>query len=156
MRRMFRLQTEDELRDAFRPKDRDVVELLPEMKFPLFVRDYLAWVHPSGGRVFLLFAVPNGAATGIVFQSNGGNGTSVAQMCDWCHSYGVGTQIGLLTAQLNANKRVGVHLCSDLSCRQKIEDEANRAGKNPLPLLKDLVERIGVFASDGLKIDLFR
>ena len=153
---MFRLTSEAQLRDCFRPKDRDVVELSSDLKFPMLVRDSVSWLHPGGGHVFLVFAVPNGTPTGIAFQSNGGTSAAIGQMCDWCHSWGSGSEVALLTTRLNANKRVGVHVCSDLSCRRKIEDEANRAGRSPLPALRDLVDRIGQFASVGLKIDLFR
>lgn len=152
---MFRLQSEDALKASFRPKDAALVEPPPGLTYPLAVLDYLSWVHPAGGLVFIVFATKGGTPTGIAFNSNGGAG-GVVQMCDWCHHTGVGSQVGLLTARLNANKRLGVYLCSDLSCRQKIEDEANRSGRSPVPALKKLVEKIGEFASDGLKIDLFR
>ncbi|MBL8915187.1 MAG: FBP domain-containing protein [Archangium sp.] len=154
---MFRLQSEDALKAAFRPKDALLVEPPAGLKYPFAVLDYLSWVHPAGGGlVFIVFATPGGTPTGIAFTSNGGTTAAIAQMCDWCHTVGVGTQVGLLTARLNANKRVGMHLCADLSCRQKIEDEANRAGRSPVPALKKLVEKIGLFASSSLKIDLNR
>jgi hypothetical protein len=151
---MFRLASEDALRAAFRPKDGALLEPPPGATYPLTVLDYLAWAHPAGGRVFLVFAVPGGTPTGVVFTNHGG--TAVSQMCHWCHSWGLGSQVALLTAQLNANKRVGVHICSDLSCKVKVEDHANRTGTSAVAALKQLVERIGLFASDGLKIDLFR
>jgi len=150
---MFMLDTEAALLDAFRPKDRKSVEISRDLKFPLFVRDYVAWVHPSGGHVYLVFAVPQGAPTGITFETTGGAGTTVPQMCDWCHSAGVGT-VALLTAIVTAKKRAGVHVCADLSCREKLEDDANRAGRSVLPAMAKLVERMGRFASDVLGIDL--
>ena len=83
---MFRLENEDTLLAAFRPKDRKVVQLAPEVKFPTIVRHYLSWVHPEGGRVFLVFHVPGGAPTGIVFDTSGGANPEVPQMCDSCHT----------------------------------------------------------------------
>ncbi len=151
---MFMLDSEEALLSAFRPKDRKVVELTPEVKLPMFVRDYLAWRHPAGGRVYLVFSVPGGVPTGIVFDTNGGAGPSVPHMCEWCHCPGMGTHVGLLTATVNSKKRVGVHICSDLSCQQKLEDEANRSGRSVLPAMAKLVERMGRFASEGLGIDL--
>ena len=74
------------------------------MRFPLFVRNYLAWTHPGGGRVYLVFSVPGGAPTGIAFDGNGG-GAGVPHMCDWCHSSGLGSQVGLLTAE-NHRERI--------------------------------------------------
>src|SRR5689334_3845361 len=115
------------------------------MAFPLFVRDYVAWVHPAGGRTFLVFSVPGGVPTGIVLDTNGGGDPSVPSMCDWCHCSGAGAPVGLVSARLNSKKRVGVHVCTDLSCKQKIEDDANRSGRSPLPAMERLVERMGRF-----------
>lgn len=155
-RRMFKLDTEAAVLATFRPKDRKVVEFHSDLKFPVIVRDYLAWTHPAGGRVFLVFAIPNGTPTGIAFDTNGGTGPSVPAMCDWCHMSAAGTGVGMLTATVNANKRAGVHVCADLSCRQKIEDAANRSGISVRPALEKLVLRMGRFASEALKIDLAR
>lgn len=151
---MFKLESEAALREAFRPKDRKLVELSSDVKFPLFVRDYLAWTHPGGGHVYLVFAVPGGVPTGIVFDSNGGGAEGAPAMCDWCHGTGKGTQVGLLSARLNARKRVGIHVCTDLSCQQKVEEECNRAGKGVRPAMEKLVARMGRFASEALQIDL--
>lgn len=151
---MFKLDTEDALLDSFRPKDRKLVDVTKDVKLPLFVRDYLAWSHPGGTYVYLVFKAPGGVPTGIVFDVNGGPGGQVPQMCDWCHTSGLGGQVGLLTATLNSKKRIGVHVCSDLSCKDKLEDEANRSGKSALPMIAKLVDRMGRFASEGLGIDL--
>ncbi|MBS2032686.1 MAG: FBP domain-containing protein [Deltaproteobacteria bacterium] len=151
---MFRLENEDTLLATFRPKDREAVRLAPEVKFPTIVRHYLAWVHPAGGRVFLVFQVPGGAPTGIVFDTSDGADPSVPQMCDWCHNSAPGTGVGLLTARRNAKKNVGVHICSDLSCRQKLEEDADRRGVSVLPMMEKLVQRMGRFASEALQIDL--
>jgi hypothetical protein len=153
-RGMFKLDSEEALLKAFRPKDRKVVELPPKLKLPLLVRDYLAWPHPAGGRVFLVFAVPNGVPTGIVFETSGGAGPMVPHLCEWCHTSGLGTQVGMLTAAVNANRRAGVHVCSDLSCAQKLDDEANRTGTSAVPAKQKLVARMGRFAAEALKIDL--
>ncbi len=154
---MFNLESEEALRASFRPKDSKMVDLAPELKFPMFVRDYLAWVHPAGGRIYLVFAVPGAVPTGIVFDGKSSSaGASVTSMCDWCHCSSAGTGVGLLTAQLNAKKRVGVHVCWDLSCKQKLEEDANRSGRSVVPLMQKLVARMGRFASEALKIDLTR
>lgn len=151
---MFKLDSEKALLDAFRPKDRAVVEPPVALHYPVLVRDYLAWSHPAGGKVFVVFAVPGGVPTGISFDTNGGPGPSVPHMCDWCHHSGLGTEVGLLTARVNSKKKAGINVCTDLSCREKIEDEANRSGRSPLPQLAKLVERMGRFASEALDIDL--
>ena len=59
-----------------------------------------------------------------------------------------------VTATLNGRKRVGLHVCADLSCKKKLEDLANRGGFSALPSVQKLVERMGRFASETLKIDL--
>jgi hypothetical protein len=151
---MFRIESEDALLESFRPKDRKAVELPRGLNMPLFVRDYLAWSHPVGGFTYLVFAVPDGAPTGIVFETNGAGAALVPQMCDWCHCAGLGSTVGLLTAQLNSKKRVGVNVCSDLSCKQKLEEEADRSGRSVLPAMQRLIERMGRFASEALRIDL--
>lgn len=151
---MFKLDSEASLLRAFRPKDRPAVEVAPEVVLPLFVRDYLAWRHPSGAYAYLVFSVPGGVPTGIVFDITGGAGATVPQMCDWCHTSGFGNGVALLTATLNARKRVGVTVCADLSCKQKLEELANRGGYSVLPSMQRLLERMGRFASDTLQIDL--
>jgi len=154
---MFKLDSEEALLASFRSKDRKLVELTPEVQPPIFVRDYVAWAHPAGGRIYLLFVTPGGAPTGIVFDGKtggGGPGVPVPAMCDWCHSHSVGTGVGLLTATVNAKKRIGVHACADLSCKAKLEEEANRSGRSVVPAIQKLIERMGKFASDGLGIDL--
>jgi hypothetical protein len=152
---MFKLDTEKALLDSFRPKDRQLVEISKEVKLPQFVRTYLSWKHPSGSYVYLVFAVPGGAPTGIVFDSNGGGAEPMnPAMCDWCHCTGRGTEVGLLTARLNRSKRIGVHVCTDLGCKEKLEDECLRAGRSVVPAMEKLLSRIGRFASEGLQIDL--
>lgn len=148
---MFKLDSEQRLVEAFRPRDRKVLELPPDVAYPLFVRNYLAWTHPAGGRVYLVFALPDGAPTGIAFSSNGG-GPPVPHLCEWCHCAGLGSQVGLLTARFNSRRTVGVHVCTDLGCQRKLQDEADRSGRSPVPALAALVSRMGRFASEGLGI----
>lgn len=151
---MFKLDSKEVLLETFRQRDRPLVEFPPELTWPALVRGYLAWTHPAGGRVFLVFAPPDGTPTGIVFDTAGGAGPSVVQMCDWCHCSSGGSQVALLTARFSANKRVGVYLCADLSCRQKLEDEADRSGRSVVPALAQLVERMTRFAEEGLRLDV--
>jgi hypothetical protein len=152
---MFMLDSDDAVLDSFRPKDRGLVELPHGLKLPHFVRTYMTWKHPSGTWVYLVFAVPGGAPTGIVFDSNGGGAEPLnPAMCDWCHCSGKGTEVGLLSARLNRNKTLGVHVHTDLSCKDRLEDECNRSGKAVLPAMEKLVARIGRFAGESLQIDL--
>lgn len=149
---MFEITSEEALLAAFRTKDRPLVEAVPELGLPRIVRDCLAWRQPAGAYVYLLFAVPKGVPTGIVFETGGG-AASVPQMCDWCHSSGTG-QVALLTARASGRKRVGVHVCADLSCRQKLEEAADLSGRSVLPAVDRLVEQMARFATEALGIDL--
>ena len=153
---MISLDSEASLLAAFRPKDAALFEPPAGQTYPAFVRDYLAWVHPAGGRVFLVFAVPGGTPTGIVFDQGNGTGPSVPAMCDWCHCSSAGIGVALLSAWRNAKKRVGVHVCADLGCKRKLEEEANRSGRSVMPAMARLIERMGRFAHEALDIALVR
>jgi hypothetical protein len=150
---MFKLESEDSLIKSFRPRDRKHVEVPRDLKFPAFVHHYLAWRHPAGGKVYLVFAVPNGLATGIVFDANGA-GPAVPHMCHWCHCASTGGDVELHTAKLSGKKTVGVYVCADLNCRKKLEEEADRSGRSTVPAMAALLEQMGRFASEGLGIDL--
>jgi hypothetical protein len=152
---MFRINTETELLNAFRPRDRKHVELPPGLRVPLFVRDYRAWSDPTGIRTFLVLTEPrSGRPMGIAFRRDQQGGASlVSHMCDWCHTTGPSNEIGLLTADANSRRRVGVNLCLDLRCGEKLEMAANLAGRNPRELTRRLMERMVRFAHEGLGIE---
>ncbi len=152
---MFLVQTEKDLLHAFRPRDREKVELPEGIKFPLFVRDYFTWVEPAGTRVFLVMPSPGGKRPmGIAFRrdSQGGGGVA-SHMCDWCHSYGPTNEIGMLTTDVNSKRRVGVNLCLDLRCKEKLETAADLSGRHPRELMQPLMERMLRFAREALKIE---
>lgn len=136
---MIRIANEAELLDSFREVDRPEVELPRELAFPLGLKDYLAWVEPAGCRVFLVYEDPDSRkAFGIVFRRDQGGG-GAAGMCEWCHSVRSGDGVGLLTASASANRRVGISLCRDLSCREKAE---SAPGVDDLPQSPNARERV--------------
>jgi hypothetical protein len=150
---MFRVDSEKQFLDAFRYRDRKHVELPPGIKFPLYVRDYYAWSDPQGVRAFLVFAPSGGRQfIGIAFRRDQSAGDRPSCMCDWCHTFGARDQVGLLTTDSSARKRVGVNLCLDLACAARIEDAADRSGRNPRTQMKALLERMDRFARDALGI----
>lgn len=153
---MFKLDDEKAVLDSFRTRDRKHVELPDDLKFPVILRDYVAWRHPAGGRLYLVFAPEEGHPTGIVFDTNGGSGGQVPQMCTWCHSSAGAGSVAMLTATASNRKRVGVLVCGDLSCKAKLEEACNLAGKSLQDALAGLVGLMGHFAEDGLGIDLLR
>jgi hypothetical protein len=153
---MFRIETEKELLSAFRSRDRKHVELPKGTRLPLFVRDYLAWVDPYGVRVFLMFTAPgSNRPTGIAFRRDQqGDKTLASRMCDWCRASGAADQIGLLTTDVDSKRRVGVNLCLDLRCGEKLEAATNLAGRSVLDENRHLIERMSRFASEALGIEL--
>lgn len=154
---MFRLETDRALIESFRSRDRRVIEMPPGITFPLFVRDYLAWTETSGARVYLVFAAPGSRKPiGIIFRRDSVDSGFSSRMCDWCHSSGSALEVGLLTTDVNSHRRVGVTLCVDLRCKQKLEDAADRAGRHPLEVLEQLKERMFRFAHEALGIEADR
>lgn len=152
---MFLIPSETDLVSAFRPRDRKALELPEGASFPMTVRDYLAWVEPTGVRVFLVFQDPaSKRPLGIAFRRDGaGGGGNGGRMCDWCHSWGASQDIGLLTTARNSKRRVGVGLCMDLRCRDKIEQSADLAGRSAVEARKRVLERMVRFAREGLGIE---
>lgn len=149
---MFRIETEKELLSAFRSRDRKHVELPKGTRLPLFVRDYFAWVDPYGVRVFLVFAAPGSKSlVGIAFRRDQqGDKSLPARVCDWCFSSGSADQIGLLTTDVDSKRRVGVNLCLDLRCREKVESAMNLAGRSVLDETQKILEKMARFASEAL------
>jgi hypothetical protein len=155
---VFRLETDRALIESFRSRDRRVIEMPPGITFPLFVRDYLAWTETSGLRVYLVFAAPGSRKPiGLIFRRDSPEGGALTSyMCDWCHSHGSSSEVGLLTTDVNNKRRVGVTLCVDLRCKQKLEDAADRAGRHPLQAFAQLQERMFRFAHEALGIEAER
>lgn len=152
---MFKLTDEEALGRAFRPRDRRLLELPRGLAFPLVVHDYLAWAHPAGGRVFLVFAAPGGRPVGIAFDTNG-QSAAVPAMCDWCRSSALGRQVGLLSTWADGKRRVGVNVCTDLSCKQKLAEAADLGGYSDRPAVEQVIARMARFASEGLGIEVGR
>ncbi|XXF76794.1 FBP domain-containing protein [Myxococcaceae bacterium GXIMD 01537] len=150
---MFRLETDRDLIKSFRPRDQRAIEMPKGIKFPMFVRDYLAWRESSGARMYLVFGAPGThKPIGIIFRKDSEAGPPVAALCDWCHTYGSSNEVGLLTTAVSSKRRVGVHLCLDLRCKEKLEDAANRTGHHPREGLERLHERMFRFAHEALGI----
>jgi hypothetical protein len=114
---MIKIASESELLRTFRAVDRDQVQLPPDFKFPLAVKNFTTWLEPSGHRVYLVYEdTKKGGPIGIVFQRTHGSPDAAPAMCQWCNSVRGGSGVSLLTAAVGSNRRVGIHLCSDLQC----------------------------------------
>ncbi len=152
---MLLIRNAHELLEAFRPRDLRIFELPDESAFPLLVRDYRAWEETGGARVYLVYEDPHsGRARGVVFrQTKPGARAIVSHMCDWCHSYGSTAEIGLMTAEESARRTVGIMVCRDLRCRERIEEAGDLAGRDTNLAKRRLLERIARFAREALNID---
>lgn len=152
---MLRIASLEEMKQSFRPIDQGVVQFPPDMVFPLLVRDYLSWLEPSGHRAFLVFADPaKNSPRGIVFKRSHQSADSPATMCDWCHSVRGRGAVGLLTVTVSPSHRIGLNLCRDLSCKEKLE---KAPGVNDLfesipadDKKRRLIERMSDFARRNL------
>ena len=151
---MLLIRDAHELMEAFRPRDLRIFELPDEDVFPLLVRDYRSWVESGGNRVYLVYEEPaTGKARGVVFRrSDAGLPGQMGHMCDFCFSTGSADEIGLLTADESARRRVGVVVCRDLRCRERVEEAADLAGRNAAEARRRVLERIARFADEALGI----
>jgi hypothetical protein len=61
--------------------------------------------------------------------------------------------VGLLSTAVSSKRRVGVHLCLDLRCKEKIEDAADRSGRHPREALEQLQQKMYRFAHEALGIE---
>jgi hypothetical protein len=155
---LFRINSEAELRDTFRRRDEGHVDLPPQMTFPVSFRHYVAWHEPSGVRQFLVLQRPQWARPiGIVFRRyqtpgpGSGSGTGTG-MCEWCHAHGASDEIGLLSADVDSKRRVGVNLCLDLSCQEKLESLPGIPPTKIKELTEKLMRRMTRFVTDALEI----
>jgi hypothetical protein len=153
---MIRISSETEMMDTFRPVDREEVDLPAGLKFPLVIKDYMAWVEPSGFRTFLVYEDPTSRdARGIVFRRSRPVGEPSVYMCEWCHRVSGGGAVGLLTAAAGSRHRIGLHLCRDLSCKDTIAAKPPsvndlRESLNEQEKSSRLIRRISEFARRNL------
>jgi hypothetical protein len=152
---MLLIRSAQELMRAFRPRDLRIFEVPDEDVFPLLVRDFRAWVESGGARVYLVYEDPAaGEARGVVLRrSESALHGTLGHMCDFCHSTGSADEIGLLTAEESANRTVGIVVCRDLRCGERVEEACNRAGKDVAEARRRIVERIARFANEALGMD---
>ena len=109
------MHSEEELASAFREIDRGEILLAPELQFPLSFDEALTWA--VGPRVFLVFRDrAGGRPRGVVFYRNSGGLPDAAAMCHWCHVVRGHGAVKLMSVRSDERRRVGLYLCSDLSC----------------------------------------
>ena len=149
---MLLIRNPHELLAAFRPLDLRLFEMPDETSYPIFVRDYRAWIETGGARVYVVFEDPgSGRPVGIVFRrATTGGAAIVNRMCDWCHYVGSADEVGMLVAEYSTRRKLGVMLCRDLRCRERVEEAGDLAGRDTAEARRRVLERIARFAREGL------
>jgi len=151
---MIKLSTENELLSSFRPIDRDQVQIPADFRFPFPVKNFTSWIEPSGHRVYLVFADPASAPIGIVFQRTRGSSDAAPAMCQWCNKVRSGSGVSLMTVQVTPDRRIGIHLCSDLKCGENVAGHPSvhdiRESLTPSERIYRLMERMHDFAKKNL------
>lgn len=149
---LFQIPTEDALLELFREKDRRRVIPPRGMEYPLRTQYYFTWSESSGVYRYLVFKKPGWEMPkGLVFKRSYSSAQQgMGALCDWCHAYGSSDQIGLLTTAIDSKHTVGMMLCLDLSCGDKIESMPSMTNKSPETLLVQLCEKIGRFFEDSV------
>jgi hypothetical protein len=149
----FEISSADELAGCFRERDRSRVILRNDFELPMRVQYYFTWSDPSGAYRYLLFKKPGWETPlGLVFRSGSSHvDGATGGICDWCHAYGSSNQIGLLTTAVNSKRTVGMMLCLDLSCGDKIENGLSQSSKAPEVRILEVCERMGRFFDETIR-----
>lgn len=130
---MLRIGDKYELLKLFRDVDVDNVVVPKEMNFPLAVTDYFAWKEPSGHRTYLVIE-DSDRPFAMTFERTKSS-EAVPMMCNWCHAVRPASDVALMTAAVDKRTRVGINVCSDLSCKENILDR---------PSVNDMRETLGI------------
>jgi hypothetical protein len=151
---MIRVPSPEQLVNAFREIDRDLVQIPAELEFPLAVKDYIAWMEPSGVRTYLVYNDRDSRLLGVSFKRIAEPADAPVKMCQWCHSVRGGGRVSMLSVAISQNRRVGLHLCRDLSCKEKLVAPPKNSDVpellKPEEKLTRLMERMSEFIKNNL------
>ena len=147
MKNLIVVDRERELIEAFRARDQKYVEIPSRARFPLTFENYLTWSEPTGQHQYLVFRKPvTRELAGIVFdRGDAGRHRGITQMCQWCQASGPSDEIDMLTVSVSSRVIVGVVLCIDLSCIDKLQTTGQYSKKTFDQLVDELLTRINRF-----------
>lgn len=116
----MRPYTLEEIKSAFAPYDR-AIWVDPDLKSISWEdQDFLAWKHPEAGSYYVCVDSRE-KLYGMVFKMNAGAGNLRGQ-CDLCHASNniQGIKLALVETQDNPRRQLGVQVCADLACSERI------------------------------------
>jgi hypothetical protein len=138
----FKIDSEVDLVNTFGEREQRRV-ILPDTTYPIRARYYYAWKESSGVYTYLVFRKPEWKTPrGLLFKRSRGRADN-SRMCDWCLSVGTSDQVGMLGLDLNTRQSIGIILCTDLGCINRLQDAAILGGKDFDKLAQQLLDKIG-------------
>jgi hypothetical protein len=138
----FQIQSETELVSLFGEKEQRRVILPANTQFPIKAQYYYAWKESSGVYTYLVFKKPSwDKPRGLLFKRTRVT-TRMAGMCDWCLSIGSSDQVGMLGLDVNSRQSIGMILCTDLGCIERLQEASVLSGKNFDKLAQGLITKI--------------
>jgi hypothetical protein len=148
----FEINTENDLLNAFPLDDQKKLVLPSKFVFPLRTDHYFSWTSPDGYYAYLVFKKPEWPQPrGVVFRGRNKGDAQSASMCDLCHSFGSANEIGMMLTSVTHKKTIGMMLCLDLNCIDKLETLAAISGRNFEQLAEKVCERLSSFFENTLK-----
>lgn len=151
---MIRILNEENLLEAFREIDRDQVQPPLEMAYPFGLIDYYAWSEPSGHRTYLIYNDSDNRLLGAVFKRVSEPADAPIKMCSFCHSVRGGGRVAMLSVAASNNRSIGLHLCRDLSCKEKVQTPPKATDipekMEPSEKLARVLKRMGDFLRTNL------
>lgn len=117
---MYRIEDKQSLIELFRELEQPEVLIPHRFSFPLGLSDSLSWMDPSGHRSFLVYKNDKmERPLGLVFRKAQTSHNQPA-MCHWCHAVRPQVDVTLMTVKISQDHSIGLYLCSDLNCRERL------------------------------------
>ena len=154
--RPFKLDSEQELLEGLPPQGPPPRGAAAGAELPAPTCRTTSRGPSAGFHVNVVFARPGSREPiAIAFQRDNPGGEGLAtRVCEWCHAYGSSMDIGMLSVDVTSRHRVGVLLCLDLRCKEKLENGGEHGGQEHLlELTHRVLERMHRFAHEALGLE---